>query len=96
MVLLLEPGLKPCDASFHLWRDLTPRLIHLRPGAAGEDLNTEVKIEIARAQVLLEFLLHVFRELHILEHLRHVVDLIGTALDLKLLNKKLLVLRRYA
>ena len=40
--------------------------------------------------------LHVFRQLHVLEHLRHAVHLIGTALDLQFLNEELFVLGRNA
>lgn len=94
-VLLFEPEVKAVDASLQLGRQLACWLIHLRPGAISENLSVKFnpfQIAARRLNVGQKFVLHFTRQLHVLKHLFHHVDLVRTALYLQFLDKDLLVL----
>ena len=74
--------------------ELASGLVHLWPRSVGQDLAGELDAghRVATSEMLIELRLHLATIVDIFEHLSHLVNLVGTALDFELLNKIFLVL----
>ena len=91
-VLLLEEDIEAISAGFHLYRQLTPGLVHLGPCAICQDFTAEFyTMHCVASQMLNKLCLHLATIVNVFEHLSHLVYLISTALHFKLLNEVLLV-----